>query len=268
MTAPQRLVSAAGVAAAVLCLLAGCEASPGGEAERRQAVHVYAAASLTDALEALADSFEAAHPQYNVVLSVAATSLLARQIGQGAPADVFFAAHPAWMAFLEERGRVAGSVRYPIGNTLVVAGRSDAPPLDTAEALMGVKRLALADPEQVPAGLYAEAALRCSGLWDAVQKRVVPTLDVRAALLAVQSGAAEAALVYATDARVAAGARVLLEWPAACQPRIRYAVARTRNAEAPRGAAAFVDFVTDPARAIFWAEQGFVPPAEAQGRRR
>ena len=236
--------------------VAACGNSDGTD---RKPVVVYAAASLTDALEAMADSFEIAYPDTRVVYSIAATSLLARQLEQGARADLFFSANLAWMRFLEEKGRTEGPVLEPLGNRLVVAGRRDAAFIDNPEALLQVDRLALADPEGVPAGLYARAGLECLGLWEQLSPRIVPTLDVRAALLAVQHGAAELAIVYASDMMVVPELQVVMAWPETCQPEIRYAVARLRKAPNPEGADRFLSFLTDPKRDAQWLRFGFLP---------
>lgn len=237
----------------------GCAGDGRPEGPAREEIVVFAAASLTDALEALADSFETTFPQYRVVLNVAATSLLARQIEQGAPADVFFSANLAWMQQLDEQGRLAGPVRQPLGNHLVVVGRPETPVLPSVEALAGVARIALADPEHVPAGLYAREGLECAGLWDQVLPRIVPTLDVRAALLSVRNGAADVAVVYASDVQADSRVDVLLRWPAVCQPEIRYAAARLRDAANPEGAERLLAYATEAARTAIWQHYGFLP---------
>ena len=233
--------------------LIGC-----AEPRTSETVTVFAAASLTDAMEVLADSFETAHPGTRVVLNVAGTSVMARQIEQGAAADVFFSANLAWMAHLEAQDLIAGPVRYPLANRLVVVGPEDAIPLDSLGALAEVQRLALADPDHVPAGIYARQGLECAALWDKVQPRVVPTLDVRAALLAVRNGAAEVAVVYTSDAIVEPNVQVLLDWPADCAPEIRYAAARLQDAPNPEGAQQFLEFITDPRREAVWERFGFI----------
>lgn len=237
----------------------GCAGGEQADEQARQEIVVYAAASMTDALQALADSFEVAFPRYRVVLNVAATSLLARQIEQGAPADVFFSANLMWMDFLEERNRLAGAAIHPLANRLVVVGRQDRAPLSSFDALVEELRIALADPEHVPAGIYARQGFECAGLWEQVQPHVIPTLDVRAALLAVRNGAADAAVVYASDVVVDPNVQVLLEWPAVCQPDIRYAVARLRGAAQPEGAEHLLGFAADSSRAALWKRYGFLP---------
>ncbi|HET6566350.1 MAG TPA: molybdate ABC transporter substrate-binding protein [Rhodothermales bacterium] len=236
-------------------ILPGC----GGERAVTHTVTVYAAASLTDALEAAVDSFEAVHPGYEVVLNPAASSTLARQIEQGAPADVFFSANLDWMDRLDSAGLVARPIRRPLSNRLVVVGPVDARPLSSVRDLLSYERIAMADPTAVPAGIYARQGLECLGLWQQVAPRAVPALDVRTALLSVESGAAGVGIVYASDLRVAAGVRRLASWPDSCRPDIRYAVAPVAGAKDLPAARRFIDFVTSHARDSLWLRFGFLP---------
>ncbi len=244
-----------GILALLGLLAAGCV----DDSQQQARITVLAAASLTDAVEALADSFEIAYPGYRVALSVASTSLLARQIEHGAPADVFFSANVAWMDHLEARGRLVGPARELFGNHLVVVGRSDMSTLSSIHDLAGAQRIAVADPEHVPAGVYAREGLECANLWKATESRLVPTIDVRAALLSAQTGAADVAIVYASDIRMVRAMRVLLFWPSDCAPNIRYAVASLRGGSNPHGAERLVAFATDPAQRGLWERYGFVP---------
>lgn len=240
----------------LLLIVAGC----GSPVQGPQDVTVFAAASLTDVLEELAATYEARHPNSTVVLNVGATSLLARQIEAGAPADVFLSANMAWMDRLVARGRIHGSPVTLAGNRLAVAGAPDAALLSDPELILYFNSIALADPSHVPAGQYAQEALECAGLWQAVAPRVIPMLDVRMALLSVTTGAAEAALVYASDLRATAEARVLMEWPQDCAPDIRYAAGRIAGAPNPAGAAAFLAFVTGEEHRFAWERHGFAAP--------
>ncbi|MGI9175300.1 MAG: molybdate ABC transporter substrate-binding protein [Rhodothermales bacterium] len=241
---------------------AACRTTPSTQSPvPQQEIVVFAAASLTDVLEALANSFETSHPGYKVTLSTAASSLLARQIEQGAPADVFFSANRAWTQYLADRGETSGTTREVARNRLVVVGPPAAPRLQSLSDLKSVKRLALADPAHVPAGIYAKQGLTCAGLWKELEPNVVPVLDVRAALLAARSGAAEAALVYASDVQADLNVRVLLAWPSACAPDIRYTAARLRSAPHPEAAASFLRFATDSDQAALWRRFGFLPAA-------
>ncbi len=241
---------------ALAIALAGC----GEDTHRPDEVIVFAAASLTDALVDISAAFEKEHPNQRLVLNVGATSLMARQIEQGAPADVFLSANESWMDLLIARRRIQGVTHSLVGNRLVVAGALDASPINNPEMIQHFRYVALADPSHVPAGIYAQEALECVGIWEAVKPKTIPMLDVRTALLSVTTGAAEIAIVYASDLHATRRARVLLEWPQACTPEIRYSAARVQGAPNPIGARAFLAFVADSARMPVWERHGFVAP--------
>jgi molybdate transport system substrate-binding protein len=177
---------------------------------RGEGLLVFAAASTSDALSELGTLFEAKHGQ-RVRFSWGSSGDLARQIEAGAPADLFLSADRAKVDRLEARGHVASRrdllrnrlvVVVPSASTLLISGPRD---------LARVKRLAIGDPVSVPAGAYAREWLENSGAWAEVSPHVVPTLDVRAALAAVESGSVDAAIVYRTDARIAKSAKVAFE---------------------------------------------------------
>jgi molybdate transport system substrate-binding protein len=191
---------------------------------------LFAAASLTDAVEELGHSFEEQTGQ-TLRISVGSTANLARQIRAGAPADVFFSADERQM----ERLRAAGAVRpeaiVPVlSNALVViVPTSAAQTLTSPEELLGFPRIALADPETVPAGVYAREYLETRGLWAALASRVVPTLDVRGALAAVEAEHAPAAIVYSTDAALSRRVHVAYAVPPEETPSIVYVLAPLRG---------------------------------------
>jgi len=232
-------------------LVAPVVLTPGGEAASRDEVLVFAAASLTDAVGEIAGVFQR-ETGTRVLCSFAGSNVLARQIRAGAPADLFLSANPERMDELERAGLVRASDRVDLlsnGLVVVVAARSERR-LERPRDLLGVRALALGDPEAVPAGIYARRWLEGAGLWSRLRDRVVPTLDVRAALVAVDSGAAEAGVVYRTDARMARSARVAFEVPAADAPRIVYPVAVL--ARASPGTRALFDALASPrAREVF-----------------
>ncbi len=186
-----------------LALCVGCADDP--------AVLVLSAASTGDVASATArDETEAGRV---TTTSVAASSVLARQIAQGAPADVFVSADPAWVDWLASED-VAVLDRRPVATgRLVVVGPLRAQPGRLGDVLAHADRVALADPEHVPAGRYARQALRRAGLWTEVEPRVVRVGDVRAALAAVETGVADRAVVYASDAAASRRARVLADVP-------------------------------------------------------
>jgi molybdate transport system substrate-binding protein len=231
-------------------------------AAQGQTITVFAAASLTDSLKQVAGAYKALSGA-SVTLSFGASSLLARQIAQGAPADIFFSADTGWMDYLEKAGQIAPGTRKDLlGNRLVLVAASDAKPapriapgFDLAGAL-GNGHLAMADPASVPAGKYGKAALTALGVWDSVAAKVVQAENVRVALEYVVRGEAPFGIVYATDAKVAP-VKVAGTFPENTHPPIIYPVAMTKNATAT--ARAFLAFLEGPqARGIF-EKAGFTP---------
>lgn len=196
---------------------------------------VLAAASMQDALTAAADAF-ARHGRPRPTLSFAASSALARQIEAGAPADLFVSADEEWMDVIEQQGLVAPRTRAVLaGNRLVVVAPSASrsainlrSPRTILRAL-GQGRLAIADPDAVPAGRYGRAALTRLGIWGEVGPRIARAENVRAALALVERGAAPLGVVYGTDARASRGVRIAGTFPANSHPPIRYPIARLRR---------------------------------------
>ena len=210
---------------------------------------VLAAASLQEALEEVGQAWSAGgHPA--PVLSFAASSALARQIGQGAPADLFVSADEEWMNTLESQDLLRAGTRSDIlTNRLVLVAKSGG----TVRRLGDLReaRLALADPAAVPAGKYARAALESLGRWRAVGHKVVPAENVRAALALVERGEAALGVVYATDAIASDAVEVLETFPENSHPPIRYPAAVLAGAT-HSDAAAFLAFLrADEARRIF-----------------
>lgn len=209
--------------------LAGCYVvlaalvSPSAQAEE---ITVFAAASLTDALEEIGKAYEAASG-HKLVFNLGASNDLARQIQAGAPADVFFSADVAQMDSLQRAGLVSAADRVNVlSNALVaVVPAASSLKLVVAGDLVNVRRLALADPQAVPSGVYARKYLESLGLWDRLRDRVVPTLNVRAALAAVESENADAGIVYRTDGAISKRVRVAFEVPTEQGPKIVYPLA-------------------------------------------
>ncbi len=230
---------------------------------RAQELTVFAAASLTDALKDVAAQWVAAgHPPLR--LSFGASSTLARQIEQGAPANLFASADEKWMDYLADKKLLAEGTRKDLlGNDLVLvvpAGKpvhvTIGPGFDLAALLGPDGRLATGDPAHVPVGIYAEQALRKLGLWDSIQPRLARTEDVRAALLLVERGEAPAAIVYATDAAVSKAVSVAGTFPANSHDAVTYPFAVTKAGDTP-DARALMTFLAGPqARAVF-LQRGF-----------
>jgi molybdate transport system substrate-binding protein len=220
---------------------------------------VLAAASLTDAMEAVGAEYFATTGE-RVRFSFASSSTLARQVEAGAPAAIFVSANGEWMDYLALRGLIEAETRAaPIGNSLVLVAPADSPltevnvdsSLDLAALLGPDGRLAVGDPAHVPAGQYAEAALKALGLWDAAEPRLAPALDVRAALALVERGETPMGVVYATDAGASAGVKVVGVFPAASHPPVTYPFAILAGARTP-AAERFLAYATgEPGLAVF-----------------
>lgn len=235
------------------CLFAALLASPSD-------VRVYAAASLSDALTEALVLFQEAHPGARVLPNFGGSSDLARQIIAGAPADLFFSADEAQMDRVSKEGLLEeDSRRDVLSNQLViVTSRSGTVSVKGPEDLARLRgRIAMADPEAVPAGVYARMYLSKLGLWEEVRSKVVPTLDVRAALAAVASGNVEAGIVYRTDAPIESRVQVAFEVPIDAGPRVIYplSILRGRGSDDTRALARFL--TSAPAGAVF-GRHGFV----------
>ncbi len=224
-------------------------------------IDVFAAASMTEAVEALAAAFGQASGKA-VRTSYASSSTLARQIEAGAPADVYISANRRWMTYLKERNHVdAQSVRPFAGNRLVVivpAGHR----LDTLDGLVGL-RVALGDPDHVPAGAYARRFLERVGLWPRLAAHIARAKDVRAALALVARGEADASIVYRTDARISDQVTVAYEAAADPQLPIVYEIAVVAEADAPL-AEAFIDFALGAEGQAILTGFGFIGVADLE----
>jgi molybdate transport system substrate-binding protein len=225
---------------------------------RAQALTVFAAASLTDALKDVAALWvKQGHPPLR--LSFGASSTLARQIEEGAPVNLFASADEKWMDFLAEKDQLApGTRRDLLGNDLVLVVPANMPqhvtigPGFNLLGLLGQSgRVATGDPAHVPVGIYAEQALKKLGIWDTVAPRVARADDVRSALLLVERGEAPAGIVYATDAAVSKAVMIAGTFPDSSHDPITYPFAITKSGDTPE-TRALMTFLQGPqARAVF-----------------
>jgi molybdate transport system substrate-binding protein len=224
-------------------------------------LHFFAAASLTDAVREIASNFEQ-ETGTKVKLNFGASNLLARQIEEGAPADVFLSADDAKMDQLAKRNLIdPDSRRNVLSNSLVIVARTDSPltiaaPKDLLQPV--VKKIALADPQAVPAGIYAREYLKRVQLFEQISERILPTENVRAALAAVEAGNADAAFVYKTDAAISKEVRVVFSVPVADTPPINYPVAIIRETKARAEAEQFINYLRSPAAIKVFEEYGFI----------
>jgi molybdate transport system substrate-binding protein len=224
---------------------------------------VFAAASATDALDDVGASYTRETGQL-LKVSYAASSALARQIEAGAGADVFLSADVEWMDYLEARQRIDPATRRDLLSNrlvLIAPAASDvkleiAPGFPLLQAL-GTGRLATGDPDYVPVGRYARAALESLGVWSEVADRLVRAENVRAALAFVSRGEAPLGIVYATDVPVDPGVRRVAVFPESSHPPIVYPVALI--AAAHPGARRFLEFLGSPAAREIFRRHGFAP---------
>ncbi len=235
-------------------------------AAQRKDVLILAASSLQTALDELAGPVERATGA-RMRMSYAASSALARQIENGAPADIFISADLDWMNYLADRKLIRAESRsHLVGNRLVLIatkGTRPAVKIDKGFALaaaLGRDRLALANPDAVPAGKYARAALTSLGVWDSVANRIAAAENVRAALALVSRGESPLGIVYRTDAQVDPGVIVVDTFPESTHPPIIYpaALLPTASAEAVRVLA----FLKSAEALAVFQRHGFTAPAK------
>jgi molybdate transport system substrate-binding protein len=197
-----------------------------------------------------------------VVFNFGASSLLARQIEEGAPADVFFSADEAKMDGLEKRRLVVSETRKSrLSNSLVIvlAAESTMTIKSASDlALPRVRRIALADPKTVPAGIYAKAYLEKAKIWTSVESKIVPTDNVRAALAAVESGNVEVGMVYKTDAAISKKVRVAYEVPGSDSPAISYPMAVLKEAKDLEAAKRFLKHLDSLEAGRVFEKFGFI----------
>jgi molybdate transport system substrate-binding protein len=246
----MRHACASGLTAAALVALCASAAA--------EELSLFAAASLSEALEEIGRGFETS-TGHEVTFNLGGSNDLARQIEAGAPADVFFSADEAQMDGLEAAGLVRPQDRVDVlSNVLVVVvPSSSAARLQGPRDLAFVKLLALADPQAVPAGVYARTWLESAGLWKQLEGKIVPALNVRAALSAVESGNVDAGIVYRTDAAVSKRVEVAFEVPKEQGPAIVYPLAPIATSR-KAATAELVRHLTSAAAREVYARHGFV----------
>jgi molybdate transport system substrate-binding protein len=233
----------------------------GGSVLNAASVNVFAAASLTDALKEIAAGYEKQTGD-KVVFNFGASSFLARQIEEGAPSDIFFSADEAKMDDLDKKGLIQKDTRKSrLSNSLVIVvaskeGAAIKGPKDLASEK--VKRLALAEPRTVPAGIYAKEYLQKQNLWSALAAKVVPTENVRGALAAVEAGNAEAGIVYKTDAAISKKVKIAYEVPASDSPAISYPMAVVKEAKDRDAAARFFKHLESEEAGRVFGKLGFI----------
>jgi molybdate transport system substrate-binding protein len=223
-------------------------------------VTVFAAASLTDSLRQIASDYEK-NSGDQIIFNFGASSTLARQIEEGAPADIFFSADETQMDRLAKKDLVDPATRKNrLGNLLVVVIANDSTlQIKSARDLTNaaVEKIAFADPKAVPAGVYGKKWLTEQKLWTAIEPKVVPTENVRGALAAVESGNVEAGVVYKTDAGISKKVKIAYEVPAGDAPKISYPMALVKESKEPEAAKKFLNYLDSPVAGDIFKKFGF-----------
>ena len=248
-------------AAIAIVLMATLSTSIVAAPARADEVLVSAAASLTDALKEISAAYQA-KSKHTVKFNFGPSSGLARQIDEGAPADIFFSADLPQMDGLDKKNRLEpGTRKNLLSNQLVIIVPADSKlaissPKDLLKS--DVKRIALAEPSSVPVGVYTSKYLTDEGMWDQVKPKIVPVQDGRATLASVESGNVEAGFVYKTDAAVSKKVKILYEVPIDKGPKITYPVAIVKESKRKDAARDFLNYVQSPAAKDAFKKYGFV----------
>lgn len=224
-----------------------------------QTIHLSVAASMTDAFNAITAKFTALHPDAKFQLNYASSGSLAKQIEQGAPADIYVSANPQWMKYLIEKQLIEpGSERIFAYNKLVFVGEKKASDLNL-ENLVKLERIALGSPQSVPAGQYAKQAMEHAGIYSTLEKdsKLIMAKDVRQALIYADRGEVDGAFVYKTDALLATNARILFVVPDNLYDRVSYPMAMTVTGAQNELVQAFFAYLSNPETTVLLRTYGF-----------
>ena len=225
-------------------------------------IHLSAAASLKNALGDIVAGFAKTQPDSVVLTNFGASGALAKQMVQGAPADLFISADAKWVDFLLQEGKGrAQSKRLLAYNKLVFAGKQQGSTVNSLAALPGLQRIAIGTPASVPAGKYAEQAMQAAGVYQelAKAKKLVMAQDVRQALLYADRGEVDGAFVYATDALLAEQARILFVVPDNLYDRVTYPMLMTESGAARQEVQQFFNYLGSTEAAAILQKYGFEP---------
>lgn len=233
------------------CLSVGCSS---------EELVIFGAMSLTDALTEISQGF-GTEQNVKVYCNFAGSSTLQRQIEKGAPADVFISASPKQMAALQRKGLIDENTRRTIlNNRLVLVAPVNSPLSITDVELLAqdsIRRIAIGEPNSVPAGIYGREALTHWGVWDAVQPKLIPSADVRSTLVHVESGEVNVGIVYQTDASISKKVSTVYQFPDSSHSPIVYPAAVLRNTGHQVLAQAFLDYLQTPDVATIFEKHGF-----------
>ncbi len=234
----------------VLCLLSLAAPALAGE------VHLSVAASMKEVINELSGAYAKSHPELTFLKNYGASGALAKQIENGAPADIFISANTEWMDYLKNKKMAdASSISTFAYNTLVFAGTT--PQDSSLQDLNKLNRIAIGSPKSVPAGEYAMEALKKAGLDKQLEKKLVMAKDVRECLMYAERGEVDGAFVYRTDALQAKQARILFTVPQKLYPRVTYPMALTLSGAKNRDAAGFLQFLRSKTARSILVKYGF-----------
>lgn len=221
-------------------------------------VRLSVAASMTDAVKELVATYEQKAKDVKVLPNFASSGALAKQIAQGAPADLYISANPKWMNYLVEKKMIpAEGVQTFAYNSLVLVGKKGLA-VAKFEDILKLQRIAIGSPKSVPAGQYAQQALQAAGLYGKVQPNLILAKDVRQALMYADRGETDGAFVYKTDALLAQNAVILLEVPQSLYNEVTYPIAVTAEGLKKPEATAFLDYLKTGEAATILKKYGFV----------
>ncbi len=221
-------------------------------------VNLFVAASLKEVMNELSDSYAKAHPGVTFKKNYGASGALAKQIENGAPADIFISANTEWMEYLKARKLVDDrSIDTFTHNVLVFAGRPTLK-VATLQDVASMTKIAIGSPKSVPAGEYAMAAFRKAGIDRQVEKKLVMAKDVRECLMYAERGEVDGAFVYRTDAQMAKSARILFTVPQEYYPRVTYPMSLTVAGARKSDAAAFYRMLNSAEAKAVLKKHGFV----------
>jgi molybdate transport system substrate-binding protein len=228
---------------------------------KAEEIEVFAAASLTDALKEIAATYEKTSGD-KIIFNFAASNTLDMQINSGAPADLFFSADEAKMDDLEKQGLVTKGTRKDLlSNSLVIVVPADSSLKLTSGTQLAdpkIQKIALGQPQSVPAGIYAKEYLQKIGIWAQVEARIIPTESVRAALAAVETGNVDAGIVYKTDALHSKKVKVAYAVPLAEGPAISYPAALLQDSKHAASAKKFLDYLGKGSSLKIFEKYGFI----------
>lgn len=226
-----------------------------------ETINISAAASMTDAIKELITAFKTANSDIEIRPNFASSGSLAKQINQGAPADIYISANPKWMKFLVEEKQIAPTTDVTLAYNTLVFLSIDAETIKSMDEIPALQRIAIGDPKSVPAGRYAEQAMQGAGIYETVKadKKLIFSKDVRQALLYADRGEVNGAFVYKTDALLAKAAKIAFEVPEQLYSKVTYPLGLTLEGADKEDAKNFYTFLQSTQAAEVLKSYGFKP---------